>query len=263
MSNSKLIATGNELYAKRYFEASKTFSQWNHLTAADVQTLRYEPGFAGQQIYFYLNHPIRYVRLVGLVVDINLTRGGKHILIALDDSSGACIEIKAELRHSEQDGKGEYVSDTSVENLSVRVHFGLATVLIDGRVVEIGTVIKTKGTLDSFRDSRQLQLNRVWIMKDTNAESKAWAEVASWKRDVLSEPWVLTRNERDEIDAHEKSSEHKDHKRLKIKKLLDARRAEKEQRRRTKLEARRVAEEKEFNAGALVGSNTLPEQWPT
>ena len=57
----------------------------------------------GQNIYFYLNHPIRFVRIVGVVVaidDINL----KYSALTLDDGSGATVELKIVRTTSEEEG---------------------------------------------------------------------------------------------------------------------------------------------------------------
>lgn len=246
-----------EIYPKRYFDASPTWFVWNNLTAADVNNLRTEPCVEGQQIYFHLNHPIRFVRLVGLVVDIEV-KAGKHILISLDDSSGTCIEIKTSFQPVEEDDHAEYLSNTLVENLDVHVILGIPTIYINKQRIEIGSIIKAKGTLDSFRNTRQLKLERIWVVKDTSEEVKAWSETASWKRDVLSEPWVLTKEEREEVDEKIGRDEVNERERSKKRRAFDAKYAEKKKRKLEKVEMRRKREEEKYNAGALPGSNVVP-----
>lgn len=246
-----------DIYPKRYFNASPTWFAWNNLTAADVNSLRTEPGFEGQQIYFHLNHPIRFVRLVGLIVDIEI-KAGKHILISLDDSSGACIEIKTSLRQVKEDDHDEYPSNTLVDNLDVHTNLGATSVCINKQPIEIGTIVKAKGTLDSFRNTCQLKLERIWVVKDTNEEVKAWSETANWKRDVLSKPWVLTREQREKIDEQIARDESKERERSKRKRAHDAKYAEKKKRKLEKVEMKRKREELKYNAGALPGSSLLP-----
>lgn len=246
-----------DIYAKRYFNASPTWFAWNNLTAADVNSLRTEPGFEGQQIYFHLNHPIRFVRLVGSVVDVEI-KAGKHILISLDDSSGACIEVKTSLRQVKEDDSAEYPSNTLVDNLDVHTSLGVTSVYINKEPIEVGTVVKAKGTLDSFRNTRQLKLERIWIVKDTNDEVKAWSETANWKRDTLSKPWVLTREKREQIDEQIQRDEINERERSKRKRAHDAKDAEKKKRKLEKAEMKRKREELKYNAGALPGSGTVP-----
>ena len=248
----------HQIYPKRYFDASPTWFAWNNLTTTDVQNLRQEPGFEGQQIYFHFNHPIRFVRLVGLVVDIEITRSGKYILITLDDSSGACIEIKTVFREVGEDDTAGYPSNTLVDSLDVRISLGLPTVYVNKKAINIGTAIKAKGKLDSFHDTRQLKLERIWIVKDTNEEVKAWAETAKWKREVLGKPWVLSKRQREEIDEKIARDAVKERERSKRKRVHDAKHAEKKEMKLEKHEARRKRQEDTFNAGALLGSEVLP-----
>lgn len=257
MSKRTKASANYEIYPKRYFDASPTWFAWNNLTATDVNSLRTEPGFEGQQIYFHLNHPIRFVRLVGLLVDVEI-KAGKFILLSLDDSSGACVEIKTTIRKVKEDDHAEYPSNTLVDNLDVLTSLGVPTVYINKQTADIGTVIKAKGTLDTFRNTRQLKLERIWTVKDTNEEAKAWSETASWKQDVLAKPWVISREKRGEIDEEIRQNELKERERSKKRKAFDARHAEKKRQKLEKAELKRKREEQKYDAGALKGSNIVP-----
>lgn len=258
MNYHHVTSSGHQIYPKRYFDASPTWFQWNKLTAADVHALREEPGFEGQNIYFHLNHPIRFVRLVGVVVEIDITPGAKHILISLDDSSGACIEIKTSFRNVNEHDRTEYPSNTLVDSLDVIVKLGHPIVLINKQRVELGTVINVKARLDSFRKQRQLVPELLRIVGSTNKETKAWSETAEWKRDVLSKPWVLRQEQRDAVDAEIKRAADKERIVNRTRKKYDDRRAKKKERHLEKLESRRKRWDITLNAGALVGSNVLP-----
>ncbi|KAI9654448.1 MAG: hypothetical protein M1831_005414 [Alyxoria varia] len=83
------------IYPAFCFKASPTYNKWVKLTAADVHALRREPGFEGQNVFFHLNHPLRYVYLCGPVVAIDFITS-RYVLFTLDDSSGANVEIKIE-----------------------------------------------------------------------------------------------------------------------------------------------------------------------
>ncbi len=262
MSNRLTDAKGRryEIYPKRYFDASPTWFQWNKLTASDLQLLKEEPGFEGQHIYFHLNHPIRYVRLVGLVVDIVVTRGGKYVLITLDDSSGSCVEIKTECRIAKPADTAVYPSNTVIDNLDVVVNLGEPSVLVDGRSLEIGSAVKVKGTIDAFRGTRQLSLARIWHVQSTSEEVKAWAETAQWRQEVLSHPWVLSREQRQEIDQRLEHEARKQRERERKKRELNSVALKKRTLKLAKIEAKRQRDEHRMNEGAIGGSGVLPRR---
>lgn len=256
MSKASWQPTGHQIYPKRYFNASPTWFTWNPLTATDVHALRNEPGFEGQHIYFHHNHPIQFVRLVGLVAEIDLI-AGKHVVFTLDDSSGACIEIKTTLRERKDGDHAEYPSNTVINNLDVYQSLGPLTAHIDKKAIDLGTVIKAKGSIHTFRSTRQLKLERIWIVKDTNEEAKAWSETAKWRRDVLSKPWTLTREQRNEIDDRSRQLELKEQQKSRKRRAHNAEYEQKKKRKLEKVDERRKRDEKMYNVGALPGSNVL------
>ena len=244
----------------RYFDASPTWFKWNALTAADVHALRAEPAFDGQNILFYLNHPIRFVRLVGVVVQLDATRpsafasAARWVLMTLDDGSGECMEVKIELRRPEGEAS-QWEAD--VEDLKVTFQLEGLRMWIVGQEIRVGTVVKAKGTLDAFRGVRQIRLARAAVVADTNSEAKAWAEAAQWKLETLSNPWVLTAEMMAKLEEDEK-------------RVAEARKQKQQKRREwvarneegmVKREQRRVRLEERFNKGALQGSETLSTWW--
>lgn len=139
-----------QIHPAKYFSEAPTYFHWNALTAHNIHnTLQSRPGFEGQHLYFVLNHPIKFVRIVGLVVDIELLGQGKYLLLVLDDGSGSTIECKAEVRQlgKQEEAlagvgkvKEEWPSSTLVDNLDVHVNFGTPRVEIDKQPVDIGSV---------------------------------------------------------------------------------------------------------------------------
>jgi hypothetical protein len=212
----------------------------------------------GQHIYFHLNHPIRFVRIVGVVVaidDINV----KYTVLTLDDGSGATIEMKI-IRRVPGDLNSENApSNTHVDNVNVISEFGVFEVIIGQERIEIGTVIKAKGTISEFRAIKQLEMKRVWTVSTTNEEAQAWAEAASFKQKVLSVPWRLTSAEHRKIKDKIKSDKRKVKEREILKRDHEKKREEHRKakelhmaQREIKLEARRRKEEAMMNAGALM-----------
>lgn len=270
--NDAMTARSSEayhFYPAKYFSVSRTNFVWNALTAHDVHnTLLTRPGFEGQNLYFILNHPIKFVQLVGLVVDVELLGNGKYLILTIDEGSGSTIECKAEVRQltrpNEQEPLGkvkeEWPSNTHVNNLNVNVDLGSPKVTIDGHLIDIGTVLKAKGTIDTFRSQRQLKLERVRIVKDTNEEVKAWQETANWKADVLSKPWVLTEAQKREVDVELERERVVEIEKSRVKKVKDAEHARKKRKYEERKEGKRRVLEGEFDKGALVRSGVLPER---
>jgi hypothetical protein len=158
-------------------------------------------------------------------------------------------------------------SNTTVDNVNLSVGLGEFKVWVDDTVLDIATTVKVKCTISTFRKTRQLELKRISIVQTTTEEAAAWAELAAFKRDVLSRPWHLDRLTLQKLNADERAAKQEERDELK-------RRAEREVGRRTrrktyeekmrvyteKVERRRRKEEVMMNAGALEGSNVLP--WP-
>ncbi|CAF9921170.1 MAG: hypothetical protein ALECFALPRED_001726 [Alectoria fallacina] len=74
---------------------------------------------------------------------------------------------------------------------------------IDLSGVDIGTVVKARGGVGSFREMKQMQLERISIIRTTNEEADDWAENTAFRKDVLSTPWIVS--EEDEERARRKA----------------------------------------------------------
>ena len=150
---------------------------------------------AGQKLYFWINHPIRFVCLVGPVVaidDIN----SKYTIICIDDGSGATLCVKIIRRQlGDLENPVDDPDNTQVPNLNVVSSLGSFELVLGADVLGIGTVVKAKGTLEEFRGVKQLELKRVSIVKTTDEEVKAWSELADFRREILSKPWRLSTRE--------------------------------------------------------------------
>lgn len=232
------------------------------LFASDIQALRSESAFLSQHIYFHLNHPIRYVRIVGVIVgitEINL----RYTVLTLDDGSGATIEVKIIRRTANEyaalESQSQPVSNTTISNLHIISQLGRFEILVDGEEIDIGTAVKAKCTISEFRGEKQLEMKRVWVVKSTDEEARNWRETAVYKKEVLSTPWHITREEHRRIKKEIKLERKRntEYERLKAEHEVKerARQKEKEEylkKREAKLEARRRKETVMMNAGALI-----------
>ena len=118
------------------------------------------PQSPGQNLFFHLNHPIKWIRLVGVIVALDLypTRW----IALLDDSSGATIEItcgRSTLAPTTSLAKDTSTYMSGFEASSKGVTATGRDVDLSG--VDIGTVVKVKGGVGSFREVRQMLLERI------------------------------------------------------------------------------------------------------
>ncbi|KAJ5776154.1 uncharacterized protein N7511_001165 [Penicillium nucicola] len=153
------MATGTNVdltfYPAFCFKASPTHFTWVKMSAADVHHLRRAKQFVGQDTFFYNNHPIRFVSLVGLIVA--RTEITRRTILTLDDSSD---------KES-----------------------------IDITPLQPGTIIRIKGTLSMFRQRMQINLERFMPVPDTNSEMGFLDQRLRFLIEVLSVPWVLSDDE--------------------------------------------------------------------
>ncbi|KAL4893206.1 hypothetical protein BDV59DRAFT_33351 [Aspergillus ambiguus] len=202
----------NELvfYPAFCFRAAPTHFAWVKMSAADVHRLKRRPGFEDQSIYFYHNHPIRFVSLVGLIVA--RTDVARRTILTLDDSSGATIEI-AVLKAPGQPPPSLRADEalparTPPGNRHLAATQGID---LDISALEPGALAQVKGTLSTFRGMMQVQLERVFRVRDTNAEMRFLEQRRRYFIEVLSVPWVLTPDEvarlREEAEADDERVE--------------------------------------------------------
>lgn len=213
---------------------------------------------AGQKIYFASNHPIRYVRLVGIVVtlvDLNQWIS----VVTVDDSSGAVIDVVIKRLTSDIAKSIDCPSNTEVSNVNISSGFGPFGVLVDGVELDVGMCVKVKGTITEFRDTKQVDLKRISLVHTTAEEVACWVETADFKRAVLSKHWVLSDVERTAVEDGLEKESRREKKREKLKKEHELRKKVKvkeyEQKMRVyedKLEKRRMKEEAKLNEGALI-----------
>lgn len=170
------------------------------------QSKSFTSGSAAGQTLFYLNHPIQYVQVVGVVVAIE-DYHENLFLITLDDSSGATLDIvlrkpkrqqqptrnnhhvptqTAALNHTNvPDSDSEQDSSTEETKQTLTLLTALAA-------LTIGTTVLAKGTLSHFRQTRQLLLLRMAPLPSTTAELQHIASRTASLRHTLGKPWRVS-----------------------------------------------------------------------
>ncbi|KAI0408288.1 hypothetical protein F4802DRAFT_549229 [Xylaria palmicola] len=192
-------------YPQYCFHLSPTINKWCPLRAIDIAGLECRRGFEDIDVFFCLNHPIRWVRIVGVVVAIDDYYG--HRVYTIDDSTGHCIECslavpkvagsKANDRGSAQGSAAEpqapraagHIARVSEKNAN---DAGPATAPPD---VDVGMVLDVKGSVKLFRGQRQIKIQKTTQILSTNQEVLFWDKIRHFRSDILSQPWVLKERE--------------------------------------------------------------------
>jgi hypothetical protein len=171
-------------------------------------------------LFHHGNHPIKWVRLTGVVVAVDDYTGKK--VYTLDDSSGACIEcvcvapaplppivwptitipghlnqiaslsraIEAgqdvkEKGKGKEDGEKGRKKEPSVEDPNV-----------PWEEIDVGIVVKVKGRVGrNWMGVMQVEVIKVEVLGCTDMEVRCWNEVMAFRRDVLEKAWVVEKDE--------------------------------------------------------------------
>ncbi|OOF99436.1 hypothetical protein ASPCADRAFT_126353 [Aspergillus carbonarius ITEM 5010] len=180
-------ADNNDLifYPAFCFKASPTHFTWVKMAAVDVLRLKRRAEFQDQSTYFYNNHPIRFISLIGLII-------ARHDLptrtiLTLDDSTGATIDIIVQ-----KDPSPDTTTTTLTPTTPNPIHISPTTqTLLDITPLNPGTLAHVKGTISTFRNKIQLQLERFFIIRDINIEMRFVDQRSRFLVEVLSVPWRL------------------------------------------------------------------------
>ncbi|KAF4992431.1 hypothetical protein FGRMN_7176 [Fusarium graminum] len=194
------------IYPRYCFHLAPTVNQWCLFRVTDIYDLDHHEGFEGENFYFYGNLPIKWVRIVGLVVAIDEFPGRR--IYTIDDSSGACIECTVAVS----------VPTGGDGNLS------LASNPFPN--VDVGSVVDVKGGISTFRDERQLSIEKMVILQSTAQEVTLWEKRVKFQSEVLSHPWVLRKSEIRRCRHEAERSEHEaERKRKRLREIVESRTA--------------------------------------
>ncbi|KAL3449739.1 hypothetical protein BJX65DRAFT_29015 [Aspergillus insuetus] len=230
------------------FKASPTHFAWVKLTASDVHRLRKRVEFADQGLFFYQNHPIRFVNLIGIIVA--RTDVPRRTILTLDDSSGATIEVvvlkadepstsistvKIRGRTTNPNSTGE---DDTLEEKGLRKEAHVTSTThtpIDITPLRPGTLFQIKGTLSVFRSTMQANFERFFPVPDTAAEMRFVESRCRFFLEVLSTPWFVSEGDIEtlRVEADEEGEEIEEEQ---ARARRRARRAEREEKERMKIE---------------------------
>ncbi|KAL4992230.1 hypothetical protein BDW68DRAFT_196854 [Aspergillus falconensis] len=180
------------------FKASLTHFAWVKMGAADVHRLTRRLEYGEQGLFFYQNHPIRFVNLVGIIVArVDVPR---RTILTLDDSTGATVDIVVLKSDSpsipvKATAESKPKNDADVDGkdgLQMEMHLTPTThTPIDITPLQPGKLFQIKGTLSTFRSTNQIQLERFFPVLNTQAEMRFVEARMRFLAEVLSVPWAL------------------------------------------------------------------------
>ncbi|KAK4081048.1 uncharacterized protein Triagg1_2580 [Trichoderma aggressivum f. europaeum] len=171
------------LYPRYCFHLSPTVNAWCLLRAVDIHALDQHAGFEGENFFFYRNLPIKWVRVVGVVVAIEQFFNRR--LYTIDDSSGTNIVVVTTppipAKPKDESTGGEQRTDKDADAQEADPYAD----------IDVGMVVDVKGSVSLFRNEHQINIERMIIVKSTAQEVVLWEKRARFRREVLDVPWVL------------------------------------------------------------------------
>jgi Telomere regulation protein Stn1 len=151
----------------------------------------------GQDLYFHRNHPIKWVRVAGVVVAIDDFHNRR--IYTVDDSSGSTIECVVKVPQppagsdralgAKQESVAAKASKTTVAETNQEQSQKLDS------EVDVGHIIDIKGGVGIFRDMKQILVEKITHLRSTEQEVRFWEKVTQLRNEVLNQPWVLSERE--------------------------------------------------------------------
>ncbi|KAK7992783.1 Protein stn1 [Apiospora saccharicola] len=200
-----------EFYPEYCNAVSPTINKWCPLTAHDICGMSWKVRIENQKyIFFHLNHPIFWVRIVGVVVAIDSFYGRR--IYTIDDSSGACIECCVTLPPA-PDKPDNNNPNPLLPPPPPDPYPG----------IETGLVVDIKGSLTVFRNTPQIAVAKMVHLRSTGAEVAFWGKIRAFRDETLAKPWFVDadtarrlkrENEKDVVRKRRRQEQEKKQQRL-------------------------------------------------
>ncbi|TLD06202.1 uncharacterized protein PgNI_08244 [Pyricularia grisea] len=196
-----------EIYPQYCFHLSPTIHRWCHLRAADVAKLTTHPGFeacwrdaatTGQDLYFHINHPIKWVRIAGVIVAIDEYNSRR--IYTVDDGSGVNMECVTTVAVAKPAAGEAATGTTATASTTTALGYGAFQPRqhTNPRIpndLDVGQVVEVKGGVSTFRDARQIKVESVAVLRSTRQEVEFWRRTTELRDTVLARPWTLRRRD--------------------------------------------------------------------
>ncbi|EJT80197.1 OB-fold nucleic acid binding domain-containing protein [Gaeumannomyces tritici R3-111a-1] len=188
------ITPAHEIYPQYCFHKSPTITAWCRLRTSDIAKLWSPPGFEGQDVFFYNNHPIKWVRIAGVVVAVDeytVNESTIKRVYTVDDSSGINVECIAQLAAKQPKNISLDAHSPDLVAQQRRQQQQQQQSPFD---LDVGQVVEIRGGLKLYRTryETRLQINIEKVKHlSTQHEVDFWKEVVKLHDETLSRPWVL------------------------------------------------------------------------
>ncbi|CAD6503797.1 BgTH12-05542 [Blumeria graminis f. sp. triticale] len=148
---------------------------------------------AGHRLLHWGNHPVKWVRLTGIIVAVAERGNGTRAMrvYTLDDSSGACIDCPASTSHGNSGARSKDIGSGGDKAMP-----SVLTPSVPWDLVVVGSVVKVKGRIGFWWEQRQVEVVKIEILGCTDTEVRCWNEVRDFRRNILSQPWHLSHEEK-------------------------------------------------------------------
>jgi hypothetical protein len=186
-------------------------------------------------LFHHGNHPIKWVRLTGVVVAVDDYTGKK--VYTLDDSSGACIECVcvapaptpiarptipghlnqiATLSRAIETSKSTAAGSKDVKEKGdgekgKKKEPSVEDPNVPWEQVDVGIVVKVKGRVGrNWMGLMQVEIIKMEVLGCTDMEVRCWNEVIAFRRDVLGKPWAVEKEDEEKcLKRREKELRHR------------------------------------------------------
>lgn len=182
------------------------------------------------RLYHYLNHPVKWVKIIGVVVAID--EFATRRVYTIDDASGAGVECSCVLpaptpasinllpgvtSTSKTESSNTATQPTKIEIKSAEPQ-SVTNPSIPYGIIDVGTTLKIRGRVGNFRDIVQVEVVNATVVKDMDVEVKFWDEALKFWTDVIGKEWVLSEEVVEEMGRKEERRRKKQFRREKEKK---------------------------------------------
>ncbi len=285
-----------DFYPAYTFKASRTWSKWVKLTCNDVHTvLKSHDSYSnfttstgpvqfertnnhGRKdsplLLFYLNHPVQFVQVIGVVVVLEDYL--PFWLFTVDDSSGATVDVTCRKPEKDKTAAASQSISSTGANAAQQANVNAdakstsedqdeeATTeqLLQStlKTLTIGTVVQAKGTLTTFRKTRQLTLLRLNILPSTAHELVLISSRSEFYTSTLTKPWNLSREEQRKLRAAAQGEKDEELEHAKRRRKREQQKWDREERHRKVIEGE-YAKEEEERAGAAEEARRCGEEF--
>lgn len=164
----------------------------------------------GRETYHHGNHPIKWVRVTGVIVAVDEFSARR--VYTIDDSSGMSIECTCPApppaalpvpTHLAQVTVTKEARTSTVQNRNSAPEKpasstpSVETPLVPWDDIDVGSVVKIKGKPGAFRDVFQVNIIKLEVIRSTEQEVRCWNEVLAFRKEVLRVPWVVSQEAED------------------------------------------------------------------